>query len=86
MDIKEVEKRIESVLPDADFELDGKDCSFKLTIVSDEFIGLTVAKRQMWILNAFKQEFADGRLHALSIKAYSIDEWNRRNNHLVQLA
>lgn len=74
MKADEVVARIKSVLPAANVEPEGADCSFSVVVVSDEFAGQLPVKRQQRVLAAFEDLFASGELHALSVKAMTSDE------------
>ena len=81
-----VEKIISDMLPDADIEVEGKDCNFTVTIISDSLKDLTLLQRQQKVLAGFRTQLAEGSLHALTIRAYTLEEWNARTNHLVQIS
>lgn len=66
---EEVAARISAVLPDAQIELTGVDCSFGLIVVSELLSGQSAVARQRLLLALFANELADGKLHALSICA-----------------
>lgn len=86
MQSAEIEQRIHGVLPDAAIEVSGEDCSFSVIVISDGFVELNTMKRQQKVLGAFSDVLSSGALHALTIKAYSFDEWNTRASGLVQLS
>jgi BolA protein len=66
---EEVAARICAVLPDAQIELTGVDCSFGLTVVSELLADQSAVARQRLLLALFATELASGQLHALSICA-----------------
>lgn len=86
METIEVERRISNLLNEAAIEVEGEDCNFTVTVISDEFSGLNTMKRQQKILSVFAEQLQSGALHALSIKAYTFDEWNNKTSGLVQLS
>jgi len=51
----------------------GGETHFRLTVVSDQFIGLSLVKRHRLINEALAEEL-QGPIHALAIKALSPDE------------
>lgn len=55
-------------------DLTGGGDHFELTIVSDKFAGLGMVQRHQMIYGALKVA-ATEEIHALSIKAYTLDEW-----------
>ena len=86
MDVSEVLDRVKSAMPEADVKVEGKDCDFTLTVISDEFQSLTRIKRQQQVLGYFSQELATGEIHALSIKTFTGNEWQvSQQNELTQL-
>ena len=86
MESQVVEQKVAALLPDAEIEVEGADCDFSLTVVSPSFTDMSKVKRQQMVLSAFSDELASGALHALSVKAYTLDEWNNKSNGLVQLS
>lgn len=86
MQAQEIEARIQQALPDADMEVSGEDCSFTLAIISADFEGLNLMQRQQKILSLFEAELKSGQLHALTIKAWTPEQYAaRQQTHLVQL-
>ncbi|MCG8535324.1 MAG: BolA/IbaG family iron-sulfur metabolism protein [Pseudomonadales bacterium] len=86
MEALEIERKIHEVVAEAQMDVTGKDCDFSVTIISDEFEGLSTMKRQQKILSAFTNELTSGALHALTIKAFTLAEWNSKSSHLVQIS
>ena len=82
----EIYKAITNQIPDAEIDLEGEDCSFKATIISPTFAGLSTVKRQQQVLACVHTMLTGGALHALSVSAYTPDEWGARNTgHLVSI-
>lgn len=86
MNASEIEQRIVHVIGGAAIEVEGAECDFTVTVISDEFTGLMPVKRQQRILAGFSDLLAAGTLHALTVKPYTLDEWNDRSVGLVQLS
>ncbi len=65
----ELVERISSRFPDAqvDVQLDGNRAL--ITVVSNQFEGLTRVKKQQAVYGCIEDYIADGRLHAVTIKA-----------------
>lgn len=59
-------------------EVQGADCNFTARIISADFAALRPVQRQQRVLAAFADVLADGRLHALSVEAYTPEEWQAR--------
>ncbi len=71
-----VVSRIQDNLPDARIEVSGQDCHLALTIVSAAFEGKALLARHRLVQGFFKQELADGSLHALSLTTKTPQEMN----------
>ncbi len=78
MNNTEIENKITSLYPDCDLQIEGEDCSFSVTVVSPSFEGLNQVKRQQSIYGLFTEPLKTGELHALTIKAYTPNEWNAK--------
>lgn len=50
---------------------------FKLIVVSKKFLGLNRIQRQRLVYGFLAEEFSSG-LHALSLKTYTPEEYNKR--------
>lgn len=86
MEISEVEATIKQALPDAEIDVSGDECSFTVTIISESFEGQNLMQRQKGILALFEIQLKSGRLHALTVKAYTPAQFaEMQNTHLVQL-
>jgi monothiol glutaredoxin len=69
---------IKQDLQDAQVMVDGEGCSFSVIVVSDRFGGLSLLKKQQLVLDAVKEPLATGELHAISVKAFTPEEWSRQ--------
>ena len=86
MDINEVVERIKKVLPQAEIDVEGADCNFTAVVLDQSFAGQLPIKRQQQVLAAFADVLASGELHALTVKAHTLDEWtSRQQQSLTQL-
>lgn len=65
---------LKSKFPEAEISFDGEDCNSRLLIVSNEFEGLNTLQRHKLVLNALKEQFQTGELHALSLITKSPSE------------
>ena len=70
----DVAQFLRSKFPEAEISFDGEDCNSRLLIVSNEFEGLNTLQRHKLVLNALKEQFQTGELHALSIITKSPSE------------
>lgn len=74
MDTDTVRQKIIADIPDAQVMVEGEDCSFTVTVVSEQFKGKLPVARQKMVMAPFKDALATGELHALSVKAVTPDE------------
>ena len=79
MDAQEVKTIIEQQLPGTQVIPMGEGCSFQVTVVGDLFAGLSPVKKQQLVYGCLTYQIADGSIHALGIKAYTPDQWQRVN-------
>jgi monothiol glutaredoxin len=77
----EVEKLVRQGIPDAQVYVEGAGCDLSLVVVSDQFTDLTPVKEQQLVLATLKEPLASGKLHAVSVKAYTPDEWRAKQTH-----
>ena len=59
---------------------EGAESHFKVVVASGSFAGLSKVERHQKIYSVLSDEFKKG-LHALSIKAYTLVEWEKEKNH-----
>lgn len=55
----------------------GDGSHFQVIAVSEQFAGMSRVKKQQTIYAPLMEYISDNRIHALSIKAYTPDEWQR---------
>jgi len=70
----DVAQFLRSKFPEAEISFDGEDCNSRLLIVSNDFDGLNTLQRHKLVLNALKEQFQTGELHALSLITKSPSE------------
>lgn len=78
MQIDEVKSLLLQEVPGAEIYLQGEDCNFSVDIVSALFDGVTTLNRQKKVLGAVKTQIQNGDIHALSVKAYTPEEWAKQ--------
>jgi len=86
----EVDQLIKTAYPDANIYIEGEGCDLLITVISDQFIGLPMIKQQQGVMTTLTEPLGNGRLHAVSIKAYTQAEWKEKqtangNNGLLQI-
>ena len=80
MGAADIEALIREGLPDATvrvIDTVGDGNHFQATIVAEAFAGKRLVARHQLVYGSLKGAMAD-RVHALSIKAYTPDEWARQ--------
>ena len=55
--------------------IDGLGCDLTVTVISDQFAEQSLVKKQQLVMATLKEPLASGKLHALSVKAYTPEEW-----------
>ena len=75
----EVEQLVLKGIPDAKVLVDG--CDLLITVVSEQFIDLALVKIQQLVMATLKEPLASGKLHAVSVKAHTPDEWQALQVH-----
>lgn len=68
---------IEAGLPDCQAHVEGPDGThFSAIVVSPAFVGKSRVQKQQMVYDTVKSHLLDGTLHALSIKAFTPEEWD----------
>jgi monothiol glutaredoxin len=71
----DVEQLVQQGILDAKVLVEGEGCDLLITVVSEQFIDLALVKEQQLVMATLKEPLASGKLHAVSVKAYTPDEW-----------
>ncbi len=79
MDIKEIESLLQSTLNLAEVHVTSDGSHYQIIAVSDQFEGMSRVKKQQFIYAPLSDLIADGTLHALSIKAFTEQQWQRES-------
>jgi monothiol glutaredoxin len=72
---RDVEQLVQQGIPDAKVLVEGEGCDLLIVVVSDQFTDLALVKKQQLVMATLKEPLASGKLHAVSVKAYTPDEW-----------
>ncbi len=72
---EEAEQLVLKGIPDAKVIIDGLGCDLTVTVISDQFAEQSLVKKQQLVMATLKEPLASGKLHALSVKAYTPEEW-----------
>ncbi len=74
MTLDDIKEKISSGFEKAEINLTGDGCNCSATVISDEFLNMSLLQRQRKVLHTVKEEIASGELHALSVKTYTLKE------------
>ena len=77
MDPEEVKRLIEAGIPGSQVKVKGDGSHFDAVVISEAFAGLTPVKKQQLVYATVNEQITSGQLHALSIKTYTPDEWEK---------
>ncbi len=72
---RDVEQLVQQGIPDAKVLVEGEGCDLLISVVSEQFTELALVKKQQLVMETLKEPLASGKLHAVSVKAYTPDEW-----------
>jgi acid stress-induced BolA-like protein IbaG/YrbA len=59
-------------------QVKGDGYHYDLTIVSEVFLGKSKVARQQWVYAQLKDDITTGNLHALSMKTWTKNEWEKQ--------
>ncbi|MCG7498140.1 BolA family iron metabolism protein IbaG [Vibrio sp. Of7-15] len=77
MDSTEIKQILESELQLSEVHVKGEGSHFEVIAVGDMFDGMSRVKKQQTIYAPLMEQIASNAIHALSIKAYTPQEWER---------
>lgn len=78
MDSDQIREMIESGISTSLVKVDGDGVHFEAIVVSEEFRGKSPVARHKLVYGALGDAMSD-EIHALSIKAYTADQWKKRS-------
>lgn len=77
MEINEIKDVLMNALALEEAHVSGDGSHFQVIVVSAEFAGMSRVKKQQTVYAPLMEYISDNRIHALSIKAYTPEEWQR---------
>ncbi|MBG6240645.1 MULTISPECIES: BolA family iron metabolism protein IbaG [Symbiopectobacterium] len=77
MENNEIEEVLMKALALQEVHVTGDGSHFQVVAVGDIFAGMRRVKQQQTVYAPLMEYIADNRIHALSIKAYTPEEWQR---------
>ena len=80
MEASEVKKCIEEGLPGAEVTVTADGSKYTAIVISPEFEGKTMIAEQKMVYATVDEHIRSGAIHALTIKAYTPQEWSSENS------
>lgn len=77
METNEIKDVLMQALALDEAHVTGDGSHFKAIVVGELFAGMSRVKKQQTVYAPLMEYIADNRIHALSIKAYTPEEWQR---------
>lgn len=78
MSPEEVQKLLESALPDCEFQVATDGGHFNIVAIGELFAGKSPVQRQQIIYGALNEQISSGVIHAVNMKTFTQDEWENR--------
>jgi len=75
---QDIEQLVKQGMSDSLVFVEGAGCDLTVTVVSAQFTDLSVVKKQQLVMATLTDVLASGKLHAVSVQAYTPDEWQAR--------
>jgi len=83
MENQEIKHLIEQGLPGATATVNGDGYHYEAIVVGDCFEGKSMVQQQKMVYATVNEHIAGGALHALTIKAYTPQQWETAQNNNV---
>ncbi len=81
MTTDEIQQLIEAGVPNSKAMVSGSEGKYEAIVISDSFADLTMVKEHQMVYATVKPQIASGELHALSIKAFTPEEWEEQESN-----
>lgn len=76
---EEIEEQLKAIEDVFYVKVDGDGYKYQLTIVTDRFLNQSKVARQQWVYAQLKDYITSGKLHAISMKTWTKEEWGQQN-------
>jgi acid stress-induced BolA-like protein IbaG/YrbA len=76
---EEVEQKLKAIDGVFFVKVEGDGYQYQVTVVSDVFISKSKVARQQWVYAQLKEFITTGKLHAISMKTWTQEEWGREH-------
>ncbi len=80
MTTDDIQKLIEAGVPNSKAVVSGGEGKYEAIVISESFADLSMIKEHQMVYATVKPQIASGELHALSIKAFTPDEWEKEQS------
>ena len=77
MSPEQVKQLIEQGLDADSVEVTGGDGHFDIRVVGECFVGQSLVQKQKLVYATLNPQITSGEIHAVTIKAYTPDEWQK---------
>ena len=77
MDPQEVKSLIQATFQDCEVIVEGDGSHFMATVVGNVFEGKLPVQKQKLVYASVSEQITSGAIHALTIKAYTPEEWEK---------
>ncbi len=74
---EEIASLLKSELSLTDVKVKSEGSHFQIIAVDDRFSEMTRVKKQQLIYGPLSKQIADGSMHAITIKTFTADQWQR---------
>lgn len=78
MDSEVVQQQLASALADCEIQVQNDGNHFLVIAIGERFAGMSRVKKQQLIYGYLEDALRDGSIHAVTIKAFTPDEWQAR--------
>lgn len=75
MQTNDIQTMIEQGIEGCESRVTGDGYHFEAIVVSDSFVGKSLLQKQKMVYATLGDKITSGEIHALSIKAYTPEEW-----------
>jgi acid stress-induced BolA-like protein IbaG/YrbA len=82
MKIEEIKEKLEQALVLDECIVKGESGNFQVIVVGDIFSDLSRVKKQQIVYEPLTAEIASNEIHALTIKAFTPDEWQKQKHFI----
>jgi len=72
---------VEQSIDDSKVEITGDGSKFEARVISDSFDGVSTIKRHKMVYAVLDEHIKSGAIHALTIKAFTRDEWAEKERN-----